>query len=358
MSEALDVIVIGGGQAGLAAGYHLRRAGLRFAILDAEEAPGGAWRHGWDSLRLFSPAEFSALPGWPMPPARDGGFPTRDEVVDYLTRYEQRYALPVRRPALVTAVRREGALLRVEWAQGSLAASAVISATGTWRRPVWPDYPGRDRFRGVQLHSASYRNAAPFAGQTALVVGGGNSGAQVVADLAGSADPRWVTIEPPRFLPDDVDGRVLFHRATARYQGTAADVEDAAPGGLGSIVMVPPVRAARDKGLLAAIRPFARLTDHGAIWADGTEIRADAVIWCTGFAPALEHLRSLGVLEQDGRIQVQECRSLAEPRLWLLGYGDWTGFASATLIGVGRTARASARAIALMLDPANAPGAG
>ena len=100
-----DVIVIGAGQAGLATGYFLRRTGLRFAILDSEPAAGGAWRHGWDSLRLFSPAEWSSLPGWPMPPARDGGYPTRDEVVAYLAAYQARVAA---RPAVQAALKAEG----------------------------------------------------------------------------------------------------------------------------------------------------------------------------------------------------------------------------------------------------------
>lgn len=105
--------------------------------------------------------------------------------------------------------------------------------------------------------------------------------------------------------------------------------------------MVPPVRDARDRGVLQSTRPFERFTTAGVVWPDGTEERMDAVIWCTGFRPALAHLRPLNVVEEDGRVRLDGTRSVREPRLWLVGYGNWTGFASATLIGVGRSARAT-----------------
>ena len=332
-----DVVVIGGGQAGLAVAYYLRRAGLDFVVLDAEERPGGAWRHTWDSLRLFSPAGYSSLPGWPMPPSRTKGFPTRDEVVDYLSRYELRYGFAIERPCEIEAVERDGERLRLRLKdQRSLTARAVVSATGTWGAPYVPDYADRELFRGIQLHSAHYRNPQPFAGKRVLIVGGGNSGAQILAEVSEVAETIWVTLKEPVFLPDDVDGRVLFERASARVLG---DVDQAATTTLGDIVMVPPVKEARDRGVLTSVRPFERFTATGVVWRDGTETRIDAVLWCTGFRAATEHLRPLGVVEPDGRIEVFDQRVVKEPRLWLAGYGNWTGAASATLIGAGRTAR-------------------
>ncbi|MGW6270734.1 ArsO family NAD(P)H-dependent flavin-containing monooxygenase [Streptomyces sp. NPDC055060] len=351
MTRTADVVVIGGGQAGLAAGYHLRRQGVGFVILDAQSTPGGAWRHTWDSLHLFSPAAFSSLPGRPMPAQSGETYPDAGHVANYLADYEQRYDLPVQHPVQVNAVRPEGERLRVEADAGAWSARAVISATGTWWRPFLPAVAGRGMFAGRQLHTVGYRSPADFAGQRVVVVGGGNSGAQIAADLAlAGIELTWVTQRPARFLADDIDGRALFDAATARRR--ALDQGAADTGGvasLGDIVAVPPVRAARDGGLLKAAPMFQRLVADGVQWADGSRAEADAVIWCTGFRPALSHLAPLGLRGSRGRIPTEGTRALGEPRLHLLGYGDWTGPASATLIGVGRPARDAARQIRSLL---------
>jgi cation diffusion facilitator CzcD-associated flavoprotein CzcO len=344
MDEALDVLVIGGGQAGLATGYYLRRTPLSWAILDAGDEPGGAWRQGWTGLRLFSPARFSSLPGWTMPGTTDD-YPPRAEVVDYLAQYERRYELPVRRPVRVHAVHREGEAFRVVADAGSWRARTVVSATGTWSQPFIPDVPGRAGFEGIQVHSAAYRTPDAFAGKRVLVVGGGNSGAQILAEVSRVADATWVTLAEPGFLPDWVDGRYLFDQATAAYRARQEGREPPPRADLGDIVMVPPVREARNRGALATVRPFTRMTARGVVWPDGREEAVDAVIWCTGFRPALDHLRPLGVVDEGGRVAVDGTRSVGEPGLWLVGYGNWTGFASATLIGVGRTARATVAGI-------------
>jgi NAD(P)H-nitrite reductase large subunit len=121
-------------------------------------------------------------------------------------------------------------------------------------------------------------------------------------------------------------------------------------GRLGDIVMVPRVKEARARGVLQAVRPFERFTGKGVVWADGRETKVDAVIWCTGFRPALTHLASLGLVESDGKVEVDQTRSVREPRVWLVGYGEWTGMASATLIGVTRTARSTVKEIEAYLD--------
>ena len=344
-----DVIVIGGGQAGLAVGFYLRRTSLDWRIVDAQERPGGAWRHGWASLRLFSPAQWSSLPGWLLPRG-DDEYPSRDEVLSYLAEYERRYAMRIERPVRVQAVRAEAEALVLETSTGVRRARAVVSATGTWEQPFIPEVEGRDRYRGMQLHSAQYRSPAPFAGKRVLIVGGGNSGAQVLAEVSRVADATWVTLQPPTFLPDHVDGRVLFDDATARWRARqeGRPVPDSV-GGLGDIVMVAPVREARERGVLNAVRPFTRMTEKGVVWPDGREEHIDAVVWCTGFRPALGHLAPLKLADDSGRIALRGTRSVAEPRLWLVGYGDWTGYASATLIAVGRTARQTVDEIAAAL---------
>lgn len=355
-----DVIVIGGGQAALAVGYHLirelRDTAASIAFFDDQPGPGGAWRRTWDSLRLFSPAEWSSLPGYLLPRhlahlgAEVEAYPHRDDVLDYLAAYEDRYDLPIWRPVRVETigVAQEG--LRVDTNRGSVVARAVVAATGTASQPFVPDVPGRGDFLGAQVHSSAYRSPTPFAGQRMLVVGGGNSGAQIAAELSGSAHVAWSVERDPRFLPVDVDGRVLFDAATARYHAIQNGEDPGRPYTLGDVVQVPPVRAAREEGRLDDLRPpIARFTAGGVVWPDGSEERVDAVVWCTGFRPALHFLDSLGVVA-DGRVEVEGTRSVAEHRLWLVGYGQWTGFASATLVGVGRSARATAREVATLLS--------
>ncbi|MHA5053735.1 ArsO family NAD(P)H-dependent flavin-containing monooxygenase [Streptomyces sp. SD15] len=350
MTRSTQVVVIGGGQSGLAAGYHLRRLGIDFVILDAQAAAGGAWQHTWDSLHLFSPAAFSSLPGRLMPPQAGEEYPDAEHVVAYLRDYEKRYELPIERPVRVAGVHRDGELLCVETDSGTWHARAVISATGTWWRPFLPAVPGRGVFEGRQLHTVEYRSPRDFAGQRVVVVGGGNSGAQIAADLAYDTELTWVTQRPPRYLADDIDGRALFDAATARRR--ALDEGRTDTGGvasLGDIVAIPPVREARDQGLLKASPMFARLVPGGIEWADGTRAEADTIIWCTGFRPALSHLAPLQLRGRRGHITTEGTRAMDEPCLHLLGYGDWTGPASATLIGVGRPAREAAREIAGLL---------
>lgn len=351
----LDVLIVGGGQAALSLGYFLRRTRRSFLILDAEDGPGGAWRHAWRSLRLFSPAQWSSLAGWPLPPEPGELYPSRDHLLDYLARYEQRYALPIERPVQVGAVEASPQGMVAHAGTRHWTARTLVSATGSWRHPVLPAYPGQAGYRGRQLHSAQYQEPATFAGQRVLVVGGGNSGAQILAELSEHGiHCSWVTERPPQFLPDEVDGRVLFERATARWlaqqRGESVEV---LPGGFGDIVMVPPVRAARARGALRAHPPFERFTADGVAWPNGSAEPFDAVIWCTGFRPALAHLAPLDLQDMEtGHIAVNGTRSLAEPRLWLVGYGDWVGAASSTLVGVMRSARSTAHEIDAYLQGA------
>src|SRR5690606_26255186 len=160
-------------------------------------------------------------------------------------------------------------------------------------QPYVPDYPGRESFQGIQLHSAHYRSPLPFLGQRVLVMGGGNSGAQILAEVSRIADATWVTLAEPTFLADHIDGRYLFDQATARYRAQQEGQPLPEPASLGDIVMVPPVRDARDRGVLQSTRPFARFTMDGVVWPNGREERVDAVIWCTGFRPSLDHLHAL-----------------------------------------------------------------
>ena len=345
-----DVVVIGGGQAGLAVGFYLRRTELDRIHLDDRDAPGGAWRETWDSLRLFSPARWSSLPGRIM----EGGpdyYPTREEVLHYLADYEDRYGLKIERPVRVEGVEHvagDGDLpahfnVRVSssGARATLRSRAVISATGRWAAPRWPDIPGLRDFPGTVVHSARYRSptAHGLVGARVAIIGGGNSGAQILAEVSRVAETRWSTLGPPTFLPDDVDGRVLFDEATARYRAKEAGLPEPPRQSLGDIVMIESVREARDRGALESVPPIVRFEGAVAVGEDGGRWEADAVIVATGFDPSLDHLDDLDIRDEEGRVATEGTRSTRVPGLWFVGYGAWTGYASATLVGVGRSAR-------------------
>ncbi|MFW6599748.1 ArsO family NAD(P)H-dependent flavin-containing monooxygenase [Propionibacteriaceae bacterium Y2011] len=355
--QSVGTLVIGGGQSGLATGWYLRRSGLvperDFVILDAATRPGGAWARMWPTLRTFSPAEYSSLPGSRMPAwhADDDQNPDAKHVADYLSGYEERYELAVRRPVRVVQVDRSSDRVVVQTDHGDWEADHVINATGTWSRPFVPWWRGLRTFPGTQLHTVGYEGAEAFAGQHVLVVGGGNSGAQILAEVSQVAETRWVTRRRPRFLPDDVDGRELFQLASARRRSAVA--EEQHPQGvaaLGDVVMVPEVLAARDRGALVAHRPFDVFEGSEVVWDQGTRFHVDSVIWATGFRPALRHLRGTGLVETDGTASVEGTRSTVDPRFHFVGYGDWTGPASATLIGVGQTLRGLAEQVQAPVD--------
>ncbi|QFQ02252.1 putative oxidoreductase CzcO [Corynebacterium urogenitale] len=328
-----EAIVIGGGQSGLATAFYLMRADVKTLVLDDQDQPGGAWLHTWPSLTLFSTASSSNLPGMMMPPYP--GFPPASHVIDYLTAYERRYKFDVLRPVHVDDVlpiggQSNGAAdgFTVRAGERQWTARSVIGATGTWSAPFVPTYPGR--FSGQQWHSSQYPGPEPFAGATVAVVGGANSGAQIAADLLPRSDVNWYTTQPPRWMPDDVDGSVLFRRSRQRLLAMQKGQTDPGPSNeLGDIVMVDAVKEARDQGELVAQPMFTSLD----------EVDAEHLIWCTGFRPALHGLRN-----------VVKGREARYDGVFLVGYGDWCGPGSATIAGVSPFAKATARAVAKRVD--------
>ena len=158
MENSYDIIIIGGGQSGLTCGYHLRRSNFSFLILDKQEKPGGAWNNAWDSLTLFSPAEHSSLAGWQMPKS-ENLFPSKDEVISYLHQYEEHYQLPIKRNAEVLSITNENKFFSLKTTQGDFYSKVVIGATGTWNNPFIPNIEGKELYKGIQIHSAHYKNA-------------------------------------------------------------------------------------------------------------------------------------------------------------------------------------------------------
>ncbi|MEX2593738.1 MAG: ArsO family NAD(P)H-dependent flavin-containing monooxygenase [Anditalea sp.] len=334
-----DVIIIGGGQSGLASAYFLRRSKLKYVILDSEKTCGGSWQHAWDSLTLFSPSEYSSLPGWLMPKS-DNMFPARNEVIDYLCRYEERYKFPVERPVEVKEVKKVGGSFQIIATEKTYVSRSVISATGTWNKPNIPNILGKELFKGKQFHSANYKIPAVFQDQKVLIVGEGNSGAQILAEVSKVAKTVWSTLKAPEFLSDDVDGRVLFDVASDKYYAEQKGEKfNASQYNLGNIVMVPSVKEARARGVLTSKGHFTRIYKDGVIWEDGTKEAFDSIIWCTGFGYSTAYLSTIVSEDEKGKIRTNGTRAVEVDGLWLVGYGGWTGYASATLIGVGRSAK-------------------
>lgn len=344
-----DVIIIGGGQSALATAYFLKRENISFLILDSNIGPGGAWTHTWNSLKLFSPKEYSSLPGWMMPPTKET-YPSKKEIINYLSEYEKRYEFEVKRPFKVKDVIFREEKFIVSTDMGEFTSKVVISATGNWSGPFIPNYKGIETFQGDQIHSAFYQDADSYRGKRVLVVGGGNSGAQILAEVSKCAETIWVTRETPEFLPDDVDGRYLFNLATKKYQAMLKGEKIEEAYNLAKIVMIDSVKEARDRNILHAKPPFVEIRNNSVFWADGSEEKIDSIIWCTGFKSKLDHLASLNIINEEGKADTKDSRSLKRPGLWLVGYGDWTGFASATLIGVQRTAKQTAKEVKQYLE--------
>ena len=339
MNKILDVIVVGGGQSGLACGYYLRRNKVNFLLLDKEEKCGGAWLHAWDSLTLFSPAEHSSLPGWLMPKSKNL-FPPKQEVIDYLCQYEKRYDLPIERSVTVESVLLENKIFKIQTNKGMYYSRVVIAATGTWNNPFIPKIAGIDTFKGIQIHSAQYKNSESFKNLKVLVVGEGNSGAQIIAEVSKVANVKWSTSKPPQYLPDEVDGFYLFNVATAKYNAEKEGKPfNAANYDLGTIVMVPPVKEARSRGVLLSSGGIKSIYKEGVIWIDGTKEDFDAIIWCTGFGYATSFLKNTVSADNRGIVKTEQSKATEVDGLWLAGYGSWTGYASATLIGINRNAK-------------------
>jgi putative flavoprotein involved in K+ transport len=312
-------------------------------------------------LKLFSTRKWSSLPLWPMPGEADG-YPDTREMASYLAEYERQMGLHVERPINVISVTKTptAELLISSSCRRQWIAKAVVACTGGNHTRRRPSVPGAEQYQGVQLHSAEYRSPVPFAGKRVVVVGEGNSGAQVLAEVSLSASQvLWVTAKEPQFLPKTMTGKDVFDVAAkallgalkqvqahgpsdASSQAMTAAMKNAIPS-LNNIIYVDSVRDASERGVLDTYRrPFSSFTTTGVAWDDGTTWEADAVIWCTGYGHDTSMLLPLGVLDQQGRALVHGTRSSVEPRLWLVGYGNWTGVASGSIPGAAHSARATA----------------
>ncbi|MCW2793602.1 MAG: pyridine nucleotide-disulfide oxidoreductase [Nocardioides sp.] len=336
--ELLDSVVVGAGQAGLSASYHLTRLGVRHVVLDADRAPGGAWQHRWDSLTMHDVHGVAALPDSASPGAPQGR--ANAVVPAYFAAYERAHDLPVVRPVRVDRVTDEDGLLVVHAGRRSWTTRTLVNATGTWSHPFVPHYPGVETFAGEQLHTVDYPGPEHFRGRRVVVVGGGASAVQFLGELAPVTETLWVTRREPVWRTDD------FTPDAGR--AAVALVEERVRRGLppASVVSVTGLalreqeRGAERLGAYERHPMFVAVEPQGVRFADGTFEPADVILWATGFRPAVTHLAPLHLRSPHGGIQLDGTTAVADPRVQLVGYGP-----SASTIGANRAGRVAARGV-------------
>jgi putative flavoprotein involved in K+ transport len=328
--EHREVVVIGGGQAGLAIGYFLAQQGRRFVMLEAAGEPGAAWQSRWDSMRLFTPVRYDSLPGLAFPGDPDS-YPGRDDVVAYLTEYARRFQLPVELNRRVQSVReREGGGFLVELADRTYEADQVVVATGPFQVPFTPAMAADLSGDVVQMHSSRYRAPADLPTGRVLVVGGGNTGYQIAAELAQSRQVHLSVGERQTPLPQRILGRDLFRylRATGLMNKTVTSRIGQRMKDKETLIGSSP-RAARRQGI--RMRPRATgANDATVTFADGSQLTVDAVVWATGYR--LDHsLVALPIFEDHGRLRHR--RGVTEvPGLYFLGL-PWQHTRGSALLG-------------------------
>lgn len=366
--ERVNTVVIGGGQAGLSVGYHLQRKGRRFVILDANARVGDAWRNRWDSLRLFTPARFSGLDGMPFPGDRHA-FPTKDAMADYLETYAHHFQLPVRSGLRVERLSRLGHRFLVVAGDRQFEADNVVVAMADYQRPRVPTFASDLNPRIVQVHSLDYRNPAQLQPGGVLVVGAGNSGAEIALDVVG-AHETWVAGRDTGHVPFRIEGlaarlllvrlvlRVVFHRIlTVKTPiGRKARAHMLHVG--------QPLVRTKPQDLLAAgvkrVPRVARVENGLPVLEDGRVLDVANVIWCTGFHSGFSWI-DLPVFDANGDAK-HDCGVVtSEPGLYFVGLKFLYAASSSTIHGVGRDAERIAdriSAIQKTADTARRPDAG
>ena len=344
MAPDLDVLVIGGGQAGLAMGYELARRGLQSLIVDANTAVGDAWRSRWDSLRLFTAAQFNDLPGKPFPGSRDR-YPGRDEVAGYLQAYAAEFELPIRLDTRVTRLTREHDFYAAATSGGTIEARQVVVATGPFQVPFTPPVAERLDPELGQLHSAGYRNPESLPPGEVLVVGGANSGIQIALELAETRTVELSVGEKLPTLPQRPLGRDIWWWLTKT--GLAGVTVGSRLGRRLSqrdVVIGGGLRELRRRGV--QVRPRVTGASGRAVtFADDASAEYDAVVWATGFKVDHSWIEIPEVKDEHG--QVRHRRGVTpSPGLYMLGL-TWQHKRTSALLGwVGEDAAFVAEQIA------------
>ena len=352
-AERVQVVVIGGGQAGLSVGYHLARRGIEFVILEAHERIGDSWRSRWDSLRLFTPARFDGLDGMPFPAPRQA-FPTKDEMARYLEDYAARFALPVRTGVKVDRLSRDGDRYLVAAGNRSWEADHVVVAMASYQDPRVPTF-ARELDPGViQLHSSEYRNLSQLREGGVLVVGAGNSGSEIALEAARGGHPTWLSGRDTGHIPFRIDGlaaraglarvvlRILFHRILTTSTPVGRKLRPTVVSRGGPLIRIKPWDLAA-----AGIHRVPRTVGvRGGlpVLEDQRVLDVTNVVWCTGFHPGFSWI-DIPVLERDGEPVHDRGIVPGQPGLYFAGLHFLYAMSSTMIHGVGRDAEHIAETI-------------
>lgn len=355
--ERFTVVVVGAGQAGLAVSYHLKRQGIDHVVLDGASRAGDSWRARWDSLRLFTPARYDGLPGLPFPAAADS-FPTKDEMADYLEAYVGRHQLPVRLGVRIDRLSRSGDGYVVTAAGHTIEAGHVVVATGAHQTPTIPGWASAVDSSIQQMHAADYRNPSQVGEGPVLVVGAGNSGAEIAIELARAGHSTSLAGRSTGQIPAAAyafNGLFFWFLANKILSVDTPMGRRARPRvqSHGGPLIRLTVKDVTDAGV--ALAPRVRTAQEGLpILEDGRTLDVANVIWCTGFGQDFSWIDVPGV--RSDRMPDHDRGVVAsQPGLYFIGMPFLTKLASAFVGGVGDDAKGVVKTIAARLENAPAP---
>jgi putative flavoprotein involved in K+ transport len=352
--ETIDTVIIGAGQAGLSVGYHLARRGVPFVILEGNQRVGDSWRKRWDSLRLFTPARYDGLDGLPFP-ADSWSFPTKDQMADYVESYARRFELPVRTGTRVDRVARSSDGLLVSAGDTRILARQVVVAMANFQRPRIPGFAAGLAPHIVRLHSSNYRNPGQLREGAVLVVGAGNSGAEIAHEVARAGHRTWLSGRGTGEVPFRVAGalsrvvlarllfRVVFHRVLTVDTPLGRKARPRVVRGGAPLIRTRSAELAAAG--VARVPRTAGLQEGLPRLDDGTTLDVANVIWCTGYEPGFDWI-DLPVLDERGEVVQRRGIASADPGLGFLGLHFLYAMSSAMIHGVGRDAEYLADRIA------------
>jgi putative flavoprotein involved in K+ transport len=337
--ESYQVVIIGAGQAGLSMGYYLKKEGIPFIILDGNKRVGDSWRKRYQSLVLFTPRRYSSLPGLPLS-GEPEGFPTKDELAEYFLKYISHFDLPIKNNVQVQLLTKMNGTFQMITNQGDISATNVIVATGAFQKPYIPQvFESQDNLPS-QLHSSEYSSPKDMNGDSVLVVGGGNSGAQIAVELAQEKQVTIAVSHRFKFLPLKFLGRSIFswlERTGLLFAGVDT------PKGMWFQKQSDPIFGKELKAYLkngkVKLKPRVSMVDGNKVkFEDDTNQEFDSIVWSTGFIPAYEWININGVMGVDGKpIHKRGVTNISG--LYFLGLPWQYTRGSGLICGVGRDAK-------------------